>query len=393
MRCKATMDSNELLAYRKQIIDDAIRMEKRPDRTPHFSNYWTWPILDSGYKLSEALHDWDIMEKIVLDFQRDYPFDLVASIGIRNPVQVIEPIGRSRYKIDDSRETINIADVPSMNADEYDLLLDDFKRFLWENLMPRRFVGFTPGLTIEGFGEVISRFNTFGQYVQRVTEELRNEWGVTNIYSYPTAVPGFEQVFNFLRGIKGTSHDLRRNPDKLKAACEFFDARDVDPLLAQLQRGEQRDDALAFDMISIMLGHNILSIKQWETFYWPSLKRILDAVVKADKKIYIFAEGSTSRFWDYLKSYPKGHIAIHIEQDDLFEFRKALPNICIVGGMPTSFLGEGTKEQCISCAKRLIDELGAEGGFILSQDKMISYRNDTKRENLKAVCNFVSEYR
>jgi hypothetical protein len=385
--------SSELLAYRKQIINDAIRMGKRPDRTPHFSNYWTWSILNSGYKLSQALHSWDVMEKIVLDFQRDYPFDLVASVGIRNPVQVVEPMGQSKYDIDDERETINIRDVPSMDADEYDLLLKDFTRFLWEKLMPRRLVGFTPGLTVEGFGEVIDRFNALGQFVQQVTEKLRSQWGVTNIYSYPTAVPGFEQLFNFLRGIKGTSHDMRKVSDKVKAACEFFDSRDIDPLLSQLQKGEARDEALAFDMISIMLGHNVLSIKQWEAFYWPSLKRILDAVVDADKTIYVFAEGSTSRFWDYFKDYPKGHIAIHIEQDDLFEFRKALPNICIVGGMPTNLLGGGTKEQCVAHAKFLIDELGTEGGFILSQDKMISYRNDTKGENLKAVCDFVSEYR
>jgi len=388
------MDSQELLAYRKQIINDAIRMEKKPDRTPHFSNYWTWPILDSGHRLSEALHDWRIMEKITLDFQDNYPFDLVASIGVRNPVQVIEPIGRSKYEIDDQRETINIRDIPSMNADEYDLLLKDFKRFLWEKLMPRRFVGFTSGLTVKGFGEVVNRYNVFGQYVQRVTERLRNEWGVTNIYSYPTAVPGFEQVFNNLRGIRGTSHDMRKSHDKLKAACGYFDTMDVDPALLQLKNGLQGNNSpLAFDLISIMLGHNMLSIKQWETFYWPSLKKILDTVVREDKTVYVFAEGSTSRFWKYFKDYPRGHIAMHVEQDNLFEFRKALPNICIVGGMPTSLLGDGTKEQCVSHAKRLIDELGAEGGFILSQDKMISYRNDTKGENLKAVCDFVSGYR
>lgn len=386
-------DDVRRLTYRKQIINDAIRMKKKPERTPHFSNFWTWSILESGYKLSGPLHDWGIMEKIILDFQKRYPFDLVASIGIRNPVQVVEPIGRSKYDIDDERETINIRDVPSMNADEYDLLLKEFHRFLWEKLMPRRFAGFTSNLTINGFGQVVKRFNTFGEYVQRVTERLQNECGVTNIYSYPTLVPGFETVYNFLRGIRGTSHDMRKNPDKLKAACDFFDARDIDPVLLQLKNDARRDTSpLAFDAISILLGHNMLSIKQWETFYWPSLKKILDAVVTGDKTIYVFAEGSTSRFWEYLRDYPKGHIAIHVEQDDLFEFRKALPNICIVGGMPTRLLGRGTKEQCVSHAKLLIDELGAEGGFILSQDKMVSYRNDTKSENLKAVCDFVREY-
>ena len=43
--------------------------------------------------------------------------------------------------------------------------------------------------------------------------------------------------------------------------------------------------------------------------------------------------------------------------------------------------------------KRLCDELGKDGGFILSEGKMLSYRNDAKRENYKAVCDFVSSYR
>ena len=40
--------------------------------------------------------------------------------------------------------------------------------------------------------------------------------------------------------------------------------------------------------------------------------------------------------------------------------------------------------------KRLIDELGPQG-FILGQDKMMSYRMDAKPENVLAVCDFVRE--
>ena len=42
--------------------------------------------------------------------------------------------------------------------------------------------------------------------------------------------------------------------------------------------------------------------------------------------------------------------------------------------------------------KRLFDELGKDGGFMLTQDKMVSFRNDANPENVKAVCDFVREY-
>lgn len=40
--------------------------------------------------------------------------------------------------------------------------------------------------------------------------------------------------------------------------------------------------------------------------------------------------------------------------------------------------------------KKLIDELG--NGFIFSQNKMVSFRNDCTRENLLAVNEFIRNY-
>ena len=109
--------------------------------------------------------------------------------------------------------------------------------------------------------------------------------------------------------------------------------------------------------------------------------------------IRIFTEGSILRFAEYFKDYPKGVLTFHIEQDDPFAFRQALPNVCIMGGLTTELLNNGTPEECVAYTKRLCDELGKDGGFILSEGKMLSYRNDTKRENYKAVCDFVSSYK
>ena len=64
-----------------------------------------------------------------------------------------------------------------------------------------------------------------------------------------------------------------------------------------------------------------------------------------------------------------------------------------MGGLTTELLSNGTPEECVAYTKRLCDELGKDGGFILSEGKMLSYRNDSKRENYKAVCDFVNSYR
>ena len=83
---------------------------------------------------------------------------------------------------------------------------------------------------------------------------------------------------------------------------------------------------------------------------------------------------------------------MHLEQDDIFEARKQLPNICLAGGMLTELLGSGSKEQCTDYARKLIDEVGRDGGFILGQDKMLTFKGDCNPDNLKAVCDFVQDY-
>ena len=148
----------------------------------------------------------------------------------------------------------------------------------------------------------------------------------------------------------------------------------------------------AFDYDLTLLCHTILNNRQFEELLWPFMKETFDVLAEKKMTVRLFMEGSSKRFWDYFKDLPKGLIVMHPEADDVFEIRKELPNVAIMGGMPVQLLGNGTKEECVDRVKCLFDELGKDGGFILSQDKMVSFRNDAKPENVKAVCEFVREY-
>lgn len=88
-----------------------------------------------------------------------------------------------------------------------------------------------------------------------------------------------------------------------------------------------------------------------------------DMAVAKQKRIYIFAESTLLRFAEFFEEVPKGTLLVHLEQDDPLEFRKRLPNIAVAGGMPTSLLGGGTKEDCINHARKMIDGMGE--GFVL----------------------------
>ena len=42
----------------------------------------------------------------------------------------------------------------------------------------------------------------------------------------------------------------------------------------------------------MLLAHTVMSEAQWEKFYWPSLKRLLDAAAAKKKSVRLTVEGS-----------------------------------------------------------------------------------------------------
>ena len=146
-----------------------------------------------------------------------------------------------------------------------------------------------------------------------------------------------------------------------------------------------------FDTKMPMLGHSILNKKQFAKFYWPWIKKQLDILTEKKKTTFINSEAELLRFADFLDEIPAGTAMVILEQDDIFEFRKRLPNMAVAGGMTNQMLQNGTVEECIDYTKKLVDELGP--GYAMSQNKLGAYRNDGKSENVKAVNEFLKTYR
>ena len=386
------MTAQEMKDYRVGLFRDAVSMTRKPDRLPHLSNFWTWQILDMGYKFSEATHDYDVMEKVMLGFHERYGFDGYQETGIRHPQRVTETLGDSIYVIDDEKELFCLQDHSYLETSEYDELIANPTKFIWEKVLPRKFYRFRPDMDPQLMVQCVKENQLFWTKAFERNSKLE-AMGVPGLISPKNgfASLGIEYLFSGLRGIKGISVDMRRSPEKVRAACDALDSISAEPVVQNLIRDVPGPDmGYCFDMLVAVLAHTILNMKQWEMFYWPPLKRIIDEVVAKNKTIQLFVEGSFLRFADYFKDYPKGHIGLQVESDDILEVRRAFPNCCVIGGMTSQLLGQGTREQCVDRVKFLVDELGPQG-FILGQDKMMSYRMDANPANVLAVCDYVRE--
>ncbi len=388
------MANKELMAKRVQLFRDAVNFRKT-ERIPHFANVVTWKVFDAGHTLDEAMTNFDVMEECVLHFLDNYPIDAILDVGIRNQFNVTEAFGEGGYYYYD-KEVVGIHDHAHCTVDTLQEYMDDPIKYAWEKILP------------EKYGDSWARKDravwkrTFREYMKYIMFILHMS-GVMKKYSLPglspnnpmkgSVVPAVESLMSDLLGIQQLSIAMRRSPDKLDAFIGRWEEERMEPIYEKIRASRGPDHKYCFDSSVLILAHNVMNIRQFERFYWPYLKKLLDTYAEKGMNIRLFTEGSILRFADYFRDYPKGLLTFHLEQDDPFEFRKALPNVAIMGGMTTDLLSNGTPDECVAYAKRLCDELGREGGFIFSENKMLSYRNDAKAENMKAVCKFVDSYR
>jgi len=379
------MDAQAALAERRVLFDNAIEF-KHNKRVPMISNFWTWKFLDAGYDLKEAMYDYDIMEKVNCDFHELYQFDAYMEVGFRNPMRVAAALGGGFHYIDESGEALLIDDISIMSADEYPEYVADTNAFNWSKILKR---SARPGLTLGELKNALFEFIAFGEFVGKMANKFTNEYGAFATQNNAgMAIIPIDNLFVGPRGMRELALDVVRNKALLK---DTIDQMFEQQTLPMLQNAANLDNfGCIAAMGSVLFSHSILSTKNFEDLFWCHLKPIIDTAIANNHKMFIFCESAMLRFAEYFEDIPKGVLLIHPEQDDIFEFRRRLPNIAVAGGMPTKLLGRATPKECVDYAKHLIDDLGE--GYVFSQDKMMSYRNDATRENLLAVNDFVRSY-
>ena len=378
------MDAQALLAERKQLFDNCLDF-KHNKRVPMMSNFFTWKIYDAGYTVKETLYDYEISEKVNRHFIETYQFDAYFDLCTRNPMRVTSAFGGGYHYIDEKYDTVLIDDHEVMFREDYQDYMANRQEFFYSKALKRMA---RPGVTVGEMKNAVMELLAFGQFSAKQNAMLRNEYGGLNFGVSAAGLHPFELLFNAYRGMKGLALDLRKCKDEVKEWLDFVWQTETLPgILSEL---DLDDSGCVATMMFAFLGHSILSNKQFEELYYPYCKQVIDLAIEHKKRIAVMCEAEMLRLAEFFEDVPKGVFIIQLEQDNIFEYRKRLPNIAITGGMPTELLGYGTKEQCIDYAKRLIDELGE--GYAFGTTKMMSYKDDAKAENLKAVCDFVREY-
>jgi len=178
----------------------------------------------------------------------------------------------------------------------------------------------------------------------------------------------FDAYADSLRGFVQTVMDISEFPDETLACvnriADLYIDRDVQ---AAARRGEK------FIFIPLHAGmDDFMSPANYEKFYWPTLKRLIDCIVTAGMVPYVFCEGKYDTRLETISDVPKGKVIYMFEQVNIANAKKIVgQTACIGGNMPTTLLINGTPEQVISETRRMLEICAPGGGFIMDDSLII----------------------
>jgi uroporphyrinogen-III decarboxylase len=404
-------------AYRERVtrIKDVVQL-KVPDRVPIYANIGFFSTFYEGISPKETMYDYDKLVDAWRNCILDLKPDVHGGSAIPGPEKAFKILDYKPYlwPVHGTPSDIPYQCVESnyMEADEYDALIQDPSDFLLRKFLPRIFGALEPFKKFDSLANLIELPFTDGYLVsygrpdvQSALETLMEageeaiKWRKTvNVCNkavveagYPLISGGgskapFDALADTLRGTRGIMIDMYQQPDKLLEALER-----LTPLMLRLGIEEALSSGRPLVFIALHNGaSDFMSDKQYQTFYWPTLKKLILGLVNEGLVPFIFAEGSYNTRLETIRDIPKATTIWHFDFTDMAKAKEILGDTaCIAGNVPISLLNTGTPDEVKDYCKELIDVAGENGGFIMTSGGVI---DKAKPENVRAMIEFTKEY-
>jgi uroporphyrinogen-III decarboxylase len=354
----------------------------------------------AGYTCQQVTHDYRLAFEAVIRCCRDFDWDAAVPNMVYVWTGLTQAIGLRYYGV----PGIDVgADVgfqyrePSehdafMLREEYDELIADPTRFLYETWLPRvtcevspkgRAVSYRNNLSfVKGGMAMLSYFNAFGPQIERMRRECGTVSAICGMLKAPLDI-----LADKLRGYVALAFDLMEVPEKVLAACQA-----LMPHLAYLAlTGADPEKAIPIPIWMHRGCTPFVSRQHFENIYWATLRPILDALWAQGNQVLFYAEGDWTPHIERFAELPAGSIIYHIDRGDPREIHRVLGRkFCLSGGVPNALLMSGSTDEVKAHCRQLIETIGAEGGYIMDASAIM--QNDATIENLRAMTEATLEY-
>jgi len=199
--------------------------------------------------------------------------------------------------------------------------------------------------------------------------------------------PAFDWISDAFRGLRGSSLDMYRQPDKLHAVIEMFTPMTV---AGCVMAAEQTGNKGVF--IPMHRGADgFMSEKQFAEFYWPCLKNLFLGLIEAGLTPMPLFEGTYTSRLHFFRDLPPGKVVGHFDKVDRKLAKETIGDImCFWGNVPASLMCTGTPQEVKDDVRELIDIFGDTGGLII--DSTMGLPDESRPENVQALTDAVHEF-
>ena len=389
---------------------------KEPDRVPIMLPVGNLPLILHGVSMHQAMYDVEKGFEACDAFNEKYSEELdYYAFPMAAPGKAFELLDYKLYAwpghgLSVEAPGYQYVEGEYMKADEYEDLIRDPSDYWLRTYLPRLFGSFEGFRLLSPLTDILEI--PMGQLmplalpqVQESLQKLidagkelqkRNEISARVMKSGPARgfpagmgllnVAPFDALGDTLRGTKAITLDLFRRPDKILKALDVLTPLIIHAIL----NSPMISKALTVVFPLHKGADGWMSSKQYETLYWPSLKKVMEALIDEGIICVMFAEGCYDSRLDTVKGFPKGSVAWWFDQTDMAKAKKILGGeCCIQGNVPSSLMVTGEAADVKQHCRKLIETCGQGGGYILGAGCVA---DNPKLENLRAMVAAAKEY-
>ena len=398
-------------------VTDCITLQT-PDRMPVSLLAGFWMARYGGISCRRLMYDYEtanaISERAILEFDPDVGGGSGPFISWGRTFDAID-FRQLEWPGHGTGEDVpyQYIDREYMWADEYDEFLFDPTGFYFEKYLPRvagAFDGLQPLASLAGdcyFGIVGSShvFQMPGvvgalERLKKAGEEAVQSFTAIGAFSrraaelgYPPVAGGnaeapYDVLADYMRGAKNMMMDLYRRPDKVLAALDKIGAMILKRTLARMQPGGSPIVVIPIHWAP----DNFMSQKQFETFFWPSLRKLMLGLIDRGLVPMPLWESDCTKRLETIADIPAGKCIYWFEATDMVRAFEVLGDrVALHGNLGASLLTTGTPDDVDAAVRHLAENVFHKGGkLILSCSTTIP--EETPVENVRAMFRAARKY-
>ncbi len=402
---------------RWQRIMDCVNL-KQPDRMPTAFLATFWLARYGGISNRQLMYDYEktkeIGERAILEFEPDAPSPTVLAVATGRALEAIgfKQLQWPGHGVRDD-QPYQYLDREYMKAEEYDEFLFDPTGFYLRKYLPRvaeAFEGleelhYLPGLHyfrlvagIRSFAKprVRQAFEKIIKAAEEVERMATHHADFTQrmvAHGFPmsyitTAVSPYDMLADYFRGATGMMKDLYRNKDKL---LQLLDKAAVFLVRQTLWSAKSAGHPIVFIPIH-WAPDAFMSGKQFETFWWPSFRKMLIGLIEGGIIPMPLWEADCTKRLEIIRDIPPGKCIYWFERTDMVRAFEVLGDVVALrGNISPSLLTTGKPDEVDAAVRHLAENVFHKGGKLIL-DGAFGIPDETPIENVRAMFTAARKY-